>query len=257
MLDARRTLYGVFSKPVHSTAVTASAWFEVLITLERYYAVCYPMHVNRLATVKRVVVAIVIVWLVSSLVNIPRFFDKFVQVPKNNQGYNVLFNVLYSDWYHQISYKVLILTSVNRILLTYFTLRVLKTLRESYDDQMKVTSNEGSNAVKITEKQRRTTATLLFIVTVFILLDTPSVAFQAVLSSPFRFHIDGSETYEEFLFRFLSFLFVEKLYFNDFAYFCLLIKCELNFFIFCLTGKRYRQILRDACACCVRCNRRR
>jgi 7 transmembrane receptor (rhodopsin family) len=64
--------------PLQSIAFTADAWLEVLICAERYIAVCYPVHINRFATLPCVKAAVVVVWLFALLFNVPRYIENIV-----------------------------------------------------------------------------------------------------------------------------------------------------------------------------------
>jgi NADH:ubiquinone oxidoreductase subunit 3 (subunit A) len=238
--------------PGQSIALTASAWFAVLITVERFLAICHPFRVNSLISLPRVKTAVVAVWIAALLCNVSKFFDNFVEVIPGsmNDIYGTsaaVYHDLRRNTYYIIFYEVIIRSSVNTIipfaLLTFFTTRLVTTLSESSRDKLKLGGDAEEKKKKLSIKQRRTTVTLIIIVINFILLDLPMTLL--FVSDVTRRHLRGTSNVLS------STLVLMRMYLSTrrVAYFFTILKSTLNFFIFCLTGKRYRQALHDTCDC--------
>ena len=58
---------------VHALSYTASVYILVVISLERYLALVYPLLARRLLTMKKLKITIAFVWLLSSVCCFPRF----------------------------------------------------------------------------------------------------------------------------------------------------------------------------------------
>jgi hypothetical protein len=199
--------------------------------------------------------AIVVVWVVALMLNISRFFDSFIKLDgliEWEDWYSGFYFALYNNPYYTIFYKItfrsIITTFLPFSLLTFFTVRVLASLRESFLEQSTLSSDVSKKAEKVSAKQRRTTSTLVLIVVIFLLFDVPLISLFA-LQLARRFY---QTVHREWVLFPLNMTSIASVMIQDVAYFCLLIKSTMNFFIFCVTGKRYRQIFRETCNCSTR-----
>ncbi len=59
---------------IHALSYTASVCILVVISIERYLAVVHPLLARRLLTLNKLKITIVVVWLISAVCCIPRFF---------------------------------------------------------------------------------------------------------------------------------------------------------------------------------------
>jgi len=71
---ARQGYLQVYAWPVVCTAQTATIWLTVLISTERYVAICAPLRAGRVG-VGKVRLAIVVIGIMSIIFNVPRFFE--------------------------------------------------------------------------------------------------------------------------------------------------------------------------------------
>jgi len=72
--DAHRSLYG-WLFPCAYLLRMVNAWLTVLLTVDRYIAVCRPLHAQRLCTIQRTYTSILAVTVVSVVFCLPRFFE--------------------------------------------------------------------------------------------------------------------------------------------------------------------------------------
>ncbi|KAK2147331.1 hypothetical protein NP493_3477g00004, partial [Ridgeia piscesae] len=63
-----------------SIAQTSAVWLVVILTADRYIAICRPLHACQYSTRSRARRAVVLVWLMSVLYNLPRFFERNIVV---------------------------------------------------------------------------------------------------------------------------------------------------------------------------------
>ncbi len=59
---------------IHALSYTASVYTLVSISVERYLAVVYPLLARRMLTINKLKITLIIVWLISAVCCIPRFF---------------------------------------------------------------------------------------------------------------------------------------------------------------------------------------
>ena len=59
---------------------TPAVWHVVVLTADRYIAICRPLHAAQYSTVSRVRSAVTAVWIVAGVYNLPRFFERVVVV---------------------------------------------------------------------------------------------------------------------------------------------------------------------------------
>jgi hypothetical protein len=129
----------------------------------------------------------------------------------------------------------------------FFTTRILIELNKAYKVQLGLTNQikpDEDKSKAMTSKHRRTTVTLVSIVVAFVLLQLLSVV-QIILSvkapalGDYYFSRDGWQSFYKII----------NEDFINLSLFTTCVQSALNFFIFCLTGQRYRMILAEAFKC--------
>ena len=70
----------VYAWPLASIAQTSTVWLVVLVTADRYVAICRPLHAPQYSTVSRSRTAVVAIWAVSVAYNVPRFFEREISI---------------------------------------------------------------------------------------------------------------------------------------------------------------------------------
>lgn len=56
-----------------------NTWMTVLLTIDRYVAVCKPLHAQRLCTVRKTYLQVAIVVILSILICVPRYFEYYIR----------------------------------------------------------------------------------------------------------------------------------------------------------------------------------
>jgi len=211
--------------PCHLPAV----WLVVTVTAERYVAICWPHRASQLCTMshaRQAVAAVYGVWLFMSVL----FVIPFV-VPRVSEATQITPVVLvYSifDFFLPLS------------LLVFFNSCLIKAVRESFAvRRQQVNIRHASNDVKETNNERKCATQLIVVVIVFVVCQLPS-SFTIVCL------IIGISFLFRSIIRFVSYCLVLNML-------LMVVNSSINFFIYFLTGNRFRTTLLDL-LCCRRRN---
>ena len=220
--------------PFASIAQTITVWLVMLVTVDRYIAICLPLRTN-IRTLQRTKLAVAIVILAAILYNVPRFMEREI-VTKFDKCTNTTSikteqtpfrkNRVYFLVYKTIMY--FIFRAIGPLLaLIILNLRLVKALRE--------VRKKHRDMNKSTKHRENITLMLVVVVTVFILCELPDLVVRVVFSLlVFLFKPDSYD--------------VNKLrYFNVTSNALLTLNSGINFLIYCLIGNKFRNILWQMC----------
>ena len=112
----------------------AGGWLNVLLTVDRYIAVCRPLHAHRLCTVRRTAAIIGAILAVVVVFNVPRYFEyEVVDVKVNEFGFRATF-ILNSTAYNVV-YRIALFFVAAYLLpvsvIAALNVRLLATLRRT------------------------------------------------------------------------------------------------------------------------------
>jgi hypothetical protein len=226
-----------FLAAFYFTWYTTSVWLGVLLTAERYVAVCYPLHIGRLGTLSRIRAAGISVWCLAFFVNIWHFLQKQLTTDENGNLTLKCWLMCESQAYGVIYYGLLFPAVVFYVplgLLIFFTTRILSELRKAYKENVQLTSDKVDAEKRMSTRHRRATVTLVSIVLVFLVIELVNNVTCALIAV--NFVTDQAQIVLYQIFLAISAL-------------MLAVQSTLNFFLFALTGKKYRQVLRDGLRC--------
>ena len=128
----------VYTWPIICIAQMCSIWMTVLISSERYVAICYPLRASHVCSAGRIRKMVVVIYLVSALFNIPKFFEfrpvtelseanvTFVVVGSTALRQNLLYRYLYNTGFHFI-----IIFALPMITLTVLNTRIVKEIKKA------------------------------------------------------------------------------------------------------------------------------
>jgi hypothetical protein len=216
--------YMVLINPLYFTAQTASVYMVVVVTTDRYVAVCHPLQAAHYSTVRRARVAVVAVWVAAVLFNLPRWFQYHFEFYKYN-----LYSLVYT-----VSIYIIVNFIVPLALLVYFNYRLIRAIRESrrsVQDHSQ-TPHDGKSA-----EEQRYTLTVVVIITVFIACLLPRVVrfiwwsvceYGGVDCSHYRYYIWYIVSTADLLFA---------------------VNSSVNVVIYCFTGRRFRESLVRVICC--------
>nr|AKQ63051.1 orphan G-protein coupled receptor 47 [Platynereis dumerilii] len=216
-----------------SIAQTCTVWLVVVVTADRYVAICKPLHAPQYSTMSRMRKAVIIVWSISILYNVPRFFERGVRMKFNNitnltEAETVRLpmrnNQYYVIIYKTVSYFILRLL-VPLTSLAFFNTKLIQAIRESYRQRREMPHCDHSN-----QRREKYSLTLVVVVVVFITCETPDLVLRIWLS----------------LHSFISSMYFPKKilkYVNVISNTFLAVNSCSNFVIYCFIGSRFRRIL--------------
>lgn len=217
-----------FLVPCLCIAQFAAVYMVVLVTADRYIAICRPLHAPHLSTLPRMRKAVVAIWVVSILYNMPRFFEK--KLVLNEDGYHEAISTsLLSNTYYSIIYTTLLYFLVRYLVpvlaLLFCNYRLIVEIRKS----SRLHHGGESNNEKYT-------MTLVVIVLVFLLCETPD------------FFLRIHHTVHN-LSNTLQIAYPTIAYMNIICIFFHTVNSSINFAIYCFMGQRFRNILKRMFAC--------
>ena len=229
-LDGWKYITIPFMLPIGSSFQTSTVYSVVIVTVDRYIAICHPLHSIKLSTMRNARWAVGVTWSIAIIFNIPRYFEyEYVYYSCGN-----------SDGVEQICYRAT-LTSFGSTQMYetvyetffYFAVRVCTPLLILIVCNVKlinaVRSSRARHDVTHTH-QKNTTIMLVSIVIVFIVCITPvSMRRVCVLLSCVDMDIGNT------LIHYTNLL--------------LVINSSFNFIIYLLRGERFRSILLNMCKC--------
>jgi hypothetical protein len=230
-----RGYLGVSVWPCIMMAQMSSVWLTVLVSIERWIAVCHPLKAGTMCTLKRAHLSVIGVMAFSILYNIPRFVEyrlepmphvtfsedsnKSVEVTiwnnvKSEIGENHVYRYLYCATLY-----FLIIFLIPLVMITILNIRLVYTI--------KMAKKQWSNMTKRIKKEHKITIIPVCIVVVFYICATPALLTQ-VLDSIFLEKIMESLEYN-------TYIVVSNM--------LVTLNSAINFIIYCMLGKKFRQIL--------------
>ena len=249
----------VYAWPMASMAQTATVWLVVVLTADRYIAICRPLHAAQYSTVSRVRSAVATVWIVAALYNLPRFFERVVvvDVSANSTSPTVTSSLdlepsttspqmivdggratvqrtaMREDALYVFVYKTCLFFVVRFLIpftaLAFFNQRLIAAMRAS--DQMRQRSASGA------AKERQHTWTLVVVVVVFVVCELLDLTTRALNAC--RYYAPDR----------LSFPLRQLVYAVITSNLMLTVNSCINFVIYCFMGRRFRLCLMQMIGC--------
>lgn len=217
---------------------TGTVYVVVLVTIHRYISVCKPHDAPRLSTINIAKIQVLLIVLFAIVFNIPRFLEFDVELLHNNGtngtdagkpepqrvftpiGRNVWFQVLYKNIAFYLFMYIIPLST-----LIVLSSRLARTLQKRHKNRFRM-------SVRRHQKEDNTTFVLIIVVAVFVICQTPT-PFQRLF-----YYIFGDEG------RACGHFFF---YFERFADYLAVLNSCVNFMIYVIFARGFRQNLTDMC----------
>ena len=217
--------------PCASIAQTCTVWLVVVVTADRYVAICKPLHAPQYSTMTRMRRVVIVVWCTSIIYNLPRFFERTIHMKVNPVDNTTMPYVHKTSLRNNTWYKVIYKTVLFFILrffvplssLAFFNTRLIQAIKDSYRRRREMPGEYHNH------RKERYSLTLVVVVVVFIICETPDFFLRAWISL---------ETFAQ-----VPFPRRELTYVNIISNMFLTINSCSNFVIYCFIGTRFRKIL--------------
>ncbi|ESO09840.1 hypothetical protein HELRODRAFT_167651 [Helobdella robusta] len=231
--------------PVNCIIKMVSVWLTVLLTMERYTAICYPLHAQRICSTKRTKCFIFFTTVIVVLVSIPKFFEyEIVPFDVKDSGFQqtkIMSNVFYTFAF-RIIFNFLFIYFVPLIALIVMNFRIFLTLRwTSRQHRSAFSSNLSrinrassvSTHESLFEVTRSITTVAVLVVSVCIVCDIAAMISHVLYSLELT-----SKSYA------CSLSFYRRISSNISNVF-LTFSCSVNFLIYCTVSRRFRLTLKS------------
>ena len=224
--------------PMTSTVICRTLWYlynafplfsnYILLfwTIERFIAVQFPLRVTEWCTLKGTVISILAAGVFSFSVNIA--WPVSIIVKSSGRGcalYDDKREFIFKYWF-KVDTSILIF--IPMIIIGLCNIKIIHCLRQSTKRHKQMTSNEESRQKRVKE-QRNTTITLLSVSFAFLILHSPLAVYNCLAMSTTVITDPKSIAIWEFL--------------NLFGLALAELQNSINFYLYFLTGRRYRQIM--------------
>ena len=247
-------LYGY---PLLKMFQTITIWMMVLVAVDRFIHVCKPLHVHMLRQRTRKILA-ALVFVFGTLYSMPRFFEKClltVELCDNKTRAVLMPNVMFHSVYYYTVYRyamhLLFLYLGPLITLCVVNIKLIITIRKSRQlhqemHEMRVPSyqrntssycanqpcHNTTNQTYNSQTEDNATLVLAIIILVFIICETPESITRIIIG--LNIHIESIKAITPAFYGL-----------NTLSALFMVINCSINFFIYVLFGKRFRQIINE------------
>ncbi|KAK6185286.1 hypothetical protein SNE40_007553 [Patella caerulea] len=214
--------------PLSLAAQMGSIYTTVAFTVERYIAVCRPLHAANTCTKSRArkTMGIILLWVL--LYNIPRYFQYTVHLklnPDNNItqvvrnetdfGQHPIFRHVYL-----IYFQLFFMFLIPFMILLVLNIALMKAVKRSRQTLQQISSTSRTN-------ENNLTVMLISVIFVFLVCQFPSIIDNIVVA------VDPlNRRYESFIYA--------KFY--TISTFMIEINSAVNFILYCLFGKKFRLV---------------
>ena len=209
----------------------ASIYSVVIVTGDRYIAICRPLQSGRLSTTRTARWAVVVVWCMAVIVNIPVGIDGMIMIPCNDatsycgsrSSIPLYFDTVYHTVYHIVLVNIvkIIIPLTVLIIVNVKLIKAVRASRELHSETQR--------------QQNNTTVMLVTIVITFSICFTPYLL-DVVLLVIYHFNIDMrtfARIMHSLMYRIIDIF--------------LAVNSAANFLIYLARGERFRRILKNIC----------
>ena len=175
--------------PCALIAQTCAVWLVVILTADHYIAICRPLHACQYSTRSRARRAVELVWILSILYNLPRFFERNI-VAVTDPVTNVTSMRVYKSALRQnvaniVVYKTMLFFVVRFFApltaLAFLNLKLINAIRRSHQLQNKQSQRaSGSRSTRTSIEPN--SSMLVIVVLVFLLCEIPDFVLRIWLS---------------------------------------------------------------------------
>lgn len=220
---------------VASIAQTGAVWLVLLVTVDRYVAVCLPWQ-NQWRSLTRAKVAVAVILVTATVYNIPRFLEREIVYKMDCDTGEIIVSSKKTEFRNSRLYFLIYKTVCYFIFRTVGPLTTLVVLNGRLMRELQVIRRRHRDLTKRSKHRENITMMLIVVVTVFIVCQLPDLGVRIAFTiSEFAPTVSVNMD----LLR----------YANAASNTLLAVNSSVNFVIYCLVGKKFRKILVKMCRC--------
>ena len=229
----RTYLYVLFTSYLCSTLLV------IAMTFDRFYSIIAPHKAASFNTVKRAKITVACITIVSIFYNLPHYFltsfDNWECIPYKNAKGN-----LFGEFYYWLSMVVqFVLPFVLLLVMNSIIIHKIRN-RFTFPKKSLRDSNAGENPSN-KNSELQVFIILLLVTFAFLILSTPAYIFFL-----FVIVVNFSQTPSLFAGYYLLYHVSHKMHISNYG---------INFFLYVISGKKFRTDLRNIFPNCKKCNR--
>ncbi|KAE8741276.1 FMRFamide Receptor [Frankliniella occidentalis] len=204
-----------------------SIWLTVAFTVERYIAVCHPMRGRLLCTEYRARLAVLVVWsfCVFATASVP--WESYVVWHRDHAGRECVreceswlgANEVYISIYSWFS--ALLFMALPLLMLAVFNCFLINAVRQSRRARRSMTQNEPNSVSQHQRQENRITITLIGVVILFLVCQTPSAALLV-----YKSFVDETKVHRSL---------------GNICNFLVAVNAASNFLLYCALSDKYRR----------------
>lgn len=215
------------------TFFDVSVWLLVLMTIERFLVVRFPLHAPKISSIARARVAVIALTVFMALVNVHFIWtvhldeqDRCVYIQEFEHFHDNVWPWIDATVYSFLPFVLLLTFNILIIVIHRHSVILRRTtLNISKPRTRERISNQGT--------QLRLSAMLLLVSFTFLLLSAPNVLLICLRHKYFDFSVQVNDFRDIAIYRLVSVT----------TMFCLYLNHAVNFFLYCITGQMFRREL--------------
>ena len=220
-----------YVQPIGYMTKTCAIWMTVLLAINRYIVIKKPLQAQRICTIGKARLQILVVVICSILCNIPRFFRaRIIWTTKDNStmpgleetnlGKGTLFHIIYTN----VLYTLLVIV-LPLFILVFMNVSLILELKKMRHQRNKMSAN-----CKLTDTN--ITLVMCIIIVIFIACHTPDRILQGIRSFSHK-----AETWDSYC------------YLSAICTLLIIINSSSNFLVYFFVRKRFRRLLYRTLCC--------
>ncbi|XP_064611522.1 FMRFamide receptor-like [Liolophura sinensis] len=213
----------VYAYPIALIAQTGTIYTTVGFTIERYIAVCRPLHAAEMCTISRAKKVILVIFICIVLYNVPRMMEHRVLEQWDNVTNTTTAQIIPTDLGNDQVYKTIyfiylhlfIMFLVPFSLLFVLNLLLIRAVRKSRQTRQEMSASRA--------KEHNLTVMLIAVIAAFLICQLPSIADNILFVVGVPFNLD-----------YIRFTTISNL--------MVVTNSATNFILYCVFGKKFRKV---------------
>ena len=228
-----------------SMAQTAAVWIVVVITCNRWAAICHPLWAKQTATNKKAGAAVMAAVTFAVLFNIPLIFElkviSYTSRCTNVTRWATVATALSRNPIYSLVYKTILCfifrSFLPLLILVILNIQLIRAVHSSATQDGKVVNERrgGGHGNGGSSGQDRLTKMIIAVVSIFIICQLPDITYR-ILMTIIMYGRRSRVGWD-----------VKMYYLGMFVNFMLTLNSAINFLIYFMVGKTFRQTLKKHC----------